>query len=105
MQSGIWEPLDPWLFLDKEELRGVRESCRDNYKAVDTFTPFSCFRQECVPGVREESEPDKGYDEQDDLDCDEMEELCQLARREDPENQERRFQQLLEERRQGATSM
>ena len=43
--------------------------------------------------------PEQGYDEEDDLDYDEMEELYQLAVREDPENQERRFQQLLEERK------
>ena len=77
MQAGVWEPLDPWLFFDKEELRCVRESCWDNCKAVDTFSPFSCFRQDCGPGVKEESELDGGHDEQDDLDCDEMEELYQ----------------------------
>ena len=43
VQSSILEPLDPWLSLDKEELRCVRESCWDNCKAVDTFTPFCCF--------------------------------------------------------------
>ena len=52
-----------------------------------------------MTGVKEESVPEQGYDEEDDLDYDEMEELYQLAIREDPENQERRFQQLLEERR------
>ena len=60
VQAGIWEPLDPWLFLDKEELRCVRESCWDNCRAVDTFTPFPCFRQDCGPGVEEESELDEG---------------------------------------------
>jgi hypothetical protein len=104
VQSGVWEPLDPWLLLDKEELRCVRESCKDNRKAVDKFTPFSCFRQDCEPSVREESEPDSCHDEQDDFDRDEMEELYQLAVREHPENQEQKFQQLFEERRQGARS-
>jgi hypothetical protein len=96
---GIWEPLDPWLFLDREELRCVRESCPNSAIAVDKFTPFFCFCQDRMSGVKEDSVPDQGHDGEDDLDCDEMEELCQLAIRQDPENQERRFQQLLEERK------
>ena len=99
---GVREPLDPWLFLDKEELRYVRESCPNSAIAVDKFTPFLSFCQDHMTGVKEESVPEQGYDEEDDLDYDEMEELYQLAVREgpeNPENQERRFQQLLEERK------
>ena len=55
--------------------------------------------------MKEESVLYQANDEENDIDCDEMEELYQLAVREEPENQERRFQQLLEERRQGARSM
>ena len=38
--DGIWEPLDPWHFLDRVELGAVGQTCRKSNELVDNNTPF-----------------------------------------------------------------
>ena len=35
-----WEPSDPWLFLDKEELASMSQTCHDRRLLVEENTPF-----------------------------------------------------------------
>ena len=41
--TGSWEPLDPWLFLDRVELSRVSATCCRNSQLVNEYTPFGCF--------------------------------------------------------------
>ena len=55
---GVWEPIDPWLLLDKIELGKLRATCQHNYDLVSIFTPFSCFATEFGhAGKEQDSEP------------------------------------------------
>jgi len=38
-----WEPLDPWLFLDRVELGRVSSTCKANLELVSSNTPFTEF--------------------------------------------------------------
>jgi len=54
---GSWEPLDPWLFLDKVELACVSQTCARNLRLVGDSTPFFSF----VPaGVCHDGTDDEG---------------------------------------------
>ena len=37
----VWEPLDPWLFLDRVELGHVSATCTNNMMLVRLCTPFA----------------------------------------------------------------
>ena len=41
--TGSWEPLDPWLFLDRTELGGVSQTCKRSHQLVGEYTPFLWF--------------------------------------------------------------
>ena len=43
--TGSWEPLDPWLFLDRTELGGVSQTCKRSHQLVGEYTPFSLVQQ------------------------------------------------------------
>jgi len=48
MAAGVWEPLDPWLFLDAVELGRVSQASMQLFQLVDTNTPFFGWREEKV---------------------------------------------------------
>ena len=41
--SSLWEPLDPWLFLDRLELASISATCCRNSQSVAKCTPFGIF--------------------------------------------------------------
>lgn len=43
--AGTWEPLDPWLFRDRQELAAMSQTCKSWRKLVDDNTPFFCWRE------------------------------------------------------------
>jgi len=38
--AGLWEPSNPWLFLDKIEIGRISTTCKTSSDLVDAFTPF-----------------------------------------------------------------
>ena len=90
----------PWQFLLPEECAHASAACKISWMGVAEWTPIG---QQFARGSEEETDTVDDtfrYElEEDDLDCEEMEELYQTALKEDPGNVEEKFQHLLEERR------
>jgi len=38
--QGVWEPIDPWVFLDMKELANISQTCRKSFDLVSANTPF-----------------------------------------------------------------
>lgn len=57
--QSFWEPIDPWLFLDRGELGQVRATCMKHSAMVDQFTPFGAFAADARDGNNKSLEQDE----------------------------------------------
>jgi len=49
--QGVWEPVDPWLFLDTKELAHISQTCRASLDLISANTSF--FSVSAEPGNNE----------------------------------------------------
>ena len=56
---GVWETLDPWLFLDRIELGRLSTTCCHNRDLVSRFTPLNDFMAQMGNGADAETSNSK----------------------------------------------
>jgi hypothetical protein len=54
--SSSWEPLHPWIFLDRQELGRVSATCSRSLELVDSWTPFGAFTSTVQPHTSAEDD-------------------------------------------------